>query len=893
MHLVRAFRKRSKKKDATVSIDEPHVSSIETDVLGGALGVCTRKANIGGIPVEIWQEIFVYCTERRDSSRLSALPQYCAFHALFMVKIRPGSKHDRFMVPFKYLSTFQTVQDRIVRINTPVHFDDLNRFQIQKCRNLRHLVAKSEDWELGEDNLKQVLNDFKELKSLTWHSPFYLSMNIRFSPLTKYGLTTLRVMALLEEAFVMDLLRSCPFLESGSFQTVGQGDTQHQEVIPLPRLKSLDFSFALMYTGWLWKIQGSPILDSFCLRQADSVYALTDRLSLPFRLLSLEVDGDVSPYFILPWLEEESGSLRNLTLSGVPIWKLQVYLDSLKRRGDAMTCPQLETLWILSKRRGRKRVEGDLLRIYLSRHRAGLKSLCIVWDDKSLQLVEIDGTTQHNALTESSNTHHGKPSAASRVEGRSIRLFDFTSAFMHLIRRFRKKSKKKDDKVLSIEEPHVNSIQTDVLVPFPGEHTRKVNVGGVPVEIWQEIFIYCTKPGDSPFSTSSSPSLQTWRSMNIVLSHVCRLFRNIALSMPSLWTTLDLSLSIDQFNTFAERSLQLPIIITSTKHDKFRLPPSHATAFQSLQSRIVKIETPIFYHELDNKFQINKCSNLQHLVSEGLDYETGRDDLQQILHDFKELKSLTWDCPYSLYMTFRHFPPATYGITELRVTGMLEENFVVELLHSSPLLERGSLRTQGWDEDNGQMVSLPRLKSLELSFEFRYHGWLWRIQELPILDKLCFRRLDSSYTRNNRLTLPFQLRSLEICEDIGSHFVLPWLKEEPGTLKSLILSGIPTHRLMDYLDVLKWTGEAVVCPQLEELRLQGKRRVRKKRQGALLEIYSSRRRAGLEPLRIVWGDKRLHPIETSDTAPNSAPTNSESTNHSRARHVRWISVRRR
>ncbi|PVF93506.1 hypothetical protein CPB86DRAFT_108042 [Serendipita vermifera] len=454
MHLIRAFRKRSKKKEA-VSIDEPHVSSIETDVLGGALGVCTRKANISGIPVEIWQEIFVYCTERQDSVYLSlpsssqttwkpmnvVLSHVCRLFRNIVLSmpylwskldlgmsidqlntfverssqlpvIIDSSKHDRFMVPFKYLSTFQTVQDRIVRINTPVHFDDLNRFQIQKCRNLRHLVAKSEDWELGEDNLKQVLDDFKELKSLTWHSPFYLSMNIRFSPLTKYGLTTLRVMALLEEAFVMDLLRHCPFLERGSFETAGKGDIQHQEVIPLPRLKSLDFSFALMYTGWLWKIQGPPILDSFCLRQSDSVYALTDRLSLPFRLLSLEVDGDVSPYFILPWLEEEPGSLRNLTLSGVPIWKLQVYLDSLKRRGDAMTCPQLETLWILSKRRGRKRVEGDLLRIYLSRHRAGLKSLCIVWDDKSLQLVEIDGTTQHNALTESSNTHHGKPSAA-------------------------------------------------------------------------------------------------------------------------------------------------------------------------------------------------------------------------------------------------------------------------------------------------------------------------------------------------------------------------------------------------------------------------------------------------------------------------------------------------
>ncbi|PVF93505.1 hypothetical protein CPB86DRAFT_790074 [Serendipita vermifera] len=434
-----------------------------------------------------------------------------------------------------------------------------------------------------------------------------------------------------------------------------------------------------------------------------------------------------------------------------------------------------------------------------------------------------------------------------------------------------------------MEEPHINYIEIDVLGASP---PKKVDVSGVPVEIWEEIFLYYTEPQDS-VQLAALSSLKTTRSMNVALSHVCRLFRNIVLSMPSLWTTLDPSLPVARFNAFAERSSQLPITIEDTKHIRLTVPSTHAQAFQNVQNRIVKIRNPIYFDNL-YMFHVQQCRNLQYLISESEDWRRGPDNLKQILRDFKELKSFTWRCPYYLAST-RFSSPINYGLTNLRITSILEEVFVLDLLRSCPLLERGAFQTVGYQASGSEpTVSLPCLKDLDLGFAYMYNGWLWKLQGTPILDVFCFHAKGILHSLTNNLSMPFRLTSLEFHGDVDSDLTLPWLKDEPGVLRSLTLSGIPIQKLRVYLDTLKCKGERLICPQLEEFRFLYKRRRRKRSEGDLWDIYSSRCRAGLKALRIVWGDKFMRSVEVNDTLQQDAYTGSDTI----ATRVRWVSVER-
>ncbi|PVF94980.1 hypothetical protein CPB86DRAFT_800092 [Serendipita vermifera] len=461
---------------------------------------------------------------------------------------------------------------------------------------------------------------------------------------------------------------------------------------------------------------------------------------------------------------------------------------------------------------------------------------------------------------------------------------------MYLVRRFREKSKK-ESKAAFIKNAHINSIDGDVFGGPLAVYAKKVVVRKVPVEIWQAIFVYCAETQDSVHASLSSSPKSPQRSISIVLSHVCRFFRNIALSMPFLWSRLDLSRPIDQFNTFIKRSSQSPLIIYHSNKNKFTLPPTHTAAFQSIQHRIVRLETPISFHDLI-RLQLRNFRNLNHVVCES-DWGPGEHNFKQILDGCKELKSLTWHSSFDYSTTTRFYGPAKYGLTDLSLVLQVEETFVLDFLRCCPFLERVSLQTVGYDGTEGQqMVPLPRLKSLEVSLT-HYCGWLLKIQGPRIVDIFCLRSIETLYALTNPFTLPFWVVSLEIRCDVGSYFILPWLENEPGVLRKLTLSVMPMPKLQDYLSSLKWRGGTMRCAHLEELRLVYERRGRKRSEKDLLEVYSSRRRVGMKPLRIVWGDKVLHSIAVDDNTQHIAHPGSYNNNHRNCNHVRWISVERK
>ncbi|PVF94979.1 hypothetical protein CPB86DRAFT_788555 [Serendipita vermifera] len=408
---------------------------------------------------------------------------------------------------------------------------------------------------------------------------------------------------------------------------------------------------------------------------------------------------------------------------------------------------------------------------------------------------------------------------------------------MYLFRRFREISKK-ESKATFIKNAHINSIDGDVFGGPLAVYAKKVVVRKVPVEVWEAIVFYCADPQALALNSFLPLPNTAQHSMGIVLSQVCWLFRNIALSTPSLWSRLDLSLPIDQFNMFIKRSSQSPLIIYHSNTNKFTLPPTHIAAFQSIQHRIVRIETSISFYDLV-RLQMHKFCRLQYLVC-NTEWGPSNHNLRDTLSGCKELKSLAWHSTFQSSPRTSFSGSAIYGLTNLSLLLQLQETFVLDLLRCCPWLESVSLQTVGPDEiESQQMVPLSHLKSLDLSL-YNYSGWLLKIQGPTVLDDFCLHHVDTLYTLTNLFKSPFWVVSLNICCDIGSYFILPWLENEPGVLKKLTLSVIPIWKLQDYLFFLKWRGGSMRCTRLEELRLVYKRRGRKRNESDLLEVYTSR-----------------------------------------------------
>ncbi len=125
--------------------------------------------------------------------------------------------------------------------------------------------------------------------------------------------------------------------------------------------------------------------------------------------------------------------------------------------------------------------------------------------------------------------------------------------------------------------------------PVPSQHSSPPNLCLFPNEIWTEIFgwyatSWCTfRP--------TAPSASAW-----VLRHVCRQWRDLALSIPQLWNHLPIvhvtleSLEGDHFRECWEEFLLRSGSLLLKLHLSFEIP------VETLLERPCKVLAPFFHH---------------------------------------------------------------------------------------------------------------------------------------------------------------------------------------------------------------------------------------------------------------------------------------------------------
>jgi hypothetical protein len=242
-----------------------------------------------------------------------------------------------------------------------------------------------------------------------------------------------------------------------------------------------------------------------------------------------------------------------------------------------------------------------------------------------------------------------------------------------------------------------------------------------PEEVWRQIFGECVRyipRALIPLSCSFDiPEQRKHPYTNIVISHVCRYFRYIALSTPVLWSTLNLDGSVSEIETFLERSGQLPLTITSIRDSFNQKYPRYSETFHFLLKQLVGIDTPV---EEYNFKRINSSKNIKHLILSDmwgtyLVYSQAP-LIQEILDEFQYLENLCWKRENA--PNFSLLSPKEYPLRSLQLTFKVSDAALLSILRCCPALENLSAsvetlgpRTYLQDDVNICLPHLPRPSS--------------------------------------------------------------------------------------------------------------------------------------------------------------------------------------
>jgi hypothetical protein len=400
------------------------------------------------------------------------------------------------------------------------------------------------------------------------------------------------------------------------------------------------------------------------------------------------------------------------------------------------------------------------------------------------------------------------------------------------------------------------------------KYLRRVDIQRLPVEVWREVFQYCIEPEILYTRQIEALPEILYNDMNIKLSHVCRYFRAIALSMPSLWSTWNLGHA--KLDTFLERSSQLPITIVDKGFPGWQGRLRNGRILKLVRDRIISFGNSIPFRNIG---EFRRFSNMQHLMINDVGPGGFEENIKQVLKDFKDLKSLVWHNGRCSRMDVKFSSPIRYNLTSLRLGHSYEEPFLLSLLRSCPLLETLHVCTRGNGETETEaMVSLPRLKTLQVTLE-RFDNWLSKIKGASTLD-LCTLDFENFSDIKFEEEWCFWPVSLDLRRHQPSG-IISWLANEPGALKTLTLAHQWNSNIKIYLDELKWPDGRLSCPGLEELRIPFDPNESK---GDLCEIYFSRIEAGLKPLRIFWRGAPLYPTVPKGRTQQGVDTTNSLTN---------------
>jgi hypothetical protein len=394
----------------------------------------------------------------------------------------------------------------------------------------------------------------------------------------------------------------------------------------------------------------------------------------------------------------------------------------------------------------------------------------------------------------------------------------------------------------------------------------------LPVETWRQIFEECVirqvPRALTPFSWAVTlPKQREHPYTNVMISHVCRYFRHIALSTPILWSTLNLDGSVSEIEAFLGRSEQLPLTITSIRDTFHKSYPRHSNTFATISQRVVSIDTPV---EVGSLHRIPSCKSLKSvMLRDGEVWHHSNLDTKRVLNEFESLDTLWWtsisDHPITPSLQKQ------YSLRFLHLTFRVSRTFILSILQCCPLLENVSARVytynfHGTNTQDDEDIHLTRLRDFRVEFTGE-DSWLCKLKIPQVLDHFefsyCHPYPSSSYQQWN-----VGMKSLTLRGYFDLSSMVSWLARAPGTLKVLALKMSEPNQ-KGILEALKADGQQILCPQLEQVHIWVSHLFKHQRRPPIHEIYdfeeiiydlsSSRTQVGLPPLQFTIDGKAVVP----------------------------------
>jgi hypothetical protein len=365
-------------------------------------------------------------------------------------------------------STYLSLKERIVAIDTPVDFSDL--ISIRYCRNLRHLMvqgALAKYWTStsryydGSETFVPLLDHFESLQTLWWHYPQYNEIvDILISSNTKCTLTSLHISVALSDTSLLSLLRCCPMLENASLNSYSHGtqNLENERVVRLTHLRNFWIEFNAE-DRWFGKLEFQSTLQSFHFNyRFANQYPVTQKLNVWTE--SLIMGSHPDPGFVASWLATEPGVLKRLTF----ISKLMVYRTALTDylwaldvdKNSQVPCSQLEEVCIeheFSPLTEFPSLESDLVeyrniisRVSASRVKVGRPPLRLMWNGKVVypELNKGSIPTRPQEVKEMTETENrGSNPHSVEKKGTPKRLFNVSPFIKRLRANPRQKEKDK------------------------------------------------------------------------------------------------------------------------------------------------------------------------------------------------------------------------------------------------------------------------------------------------------------------------------------------------------------------------------------------------------------------------------------------------------------------
>ncbi|KAF8207858.1 hypothetical protein K438DRAFT_1814451 [Mycena galopus ATCC 62051] len=275
---------------------------------------------------------------------------------------------------------------------------------------------------------------------------------------------------------------------------------------------------------------------------------------------------------------------------------------------------------------------------------------------------------------------------------------------------------------------HVDEL-VDSLAMTPLHESPQRTILTLPNEITSEIFIHCLHPRFPFYATSTTNPTRA----PMLLLHVCRTWRSIALSVPGLWTRLELNLNRLPQALFEagnlEKFVEDRIASVGARPLSLYLRGDYKRREEELHL------IPAILRRLSKRIQILKLENIEHFPENTPDFPLLR--IVSLLYipgnDIQMFSAAPRLQELDLYATGPSCFTICWEALTVFTAGGLSSKDCIDVLRWAPGLVECNFDQPHWDIDPG-IVSHPNLKSFRLSETNLYT--FFEILAFPALEDL-------------------------------------------------------------------------------------------------------------------------------------------------------------